>query len=99
MFPFLSLLVATQSIVWQPAQAPAGTPLHVRMTTAAGSFASRPGSPVEAVLIAPVKVNGSTILPAGSTLTGEVTAVRRVGLGVVHDTSSLTLNFNSVTLP
>jgi hypothetical protein len=69
------------------------------MTTAVGSFASRPGSPVEAVLIAPVKVSGSTILPAGSTLTGEVTAVRRVGLGVVHDTSSLTLNFNSVTLP
>ncbi len=99
MFPFLSLLVATQSIVWQPAQAPAGTPLHVRMTTAAGSFASRPGSPLEAVLIAPVKVNGATILPAGSTLTGEVTAVRRVGLGVVHDTSSLTLDFNSVTLP
>ena len=99
MFPFLSLLVATQSIVWQPAQAPAGTPLHVRMTTAVGSFASRPGSPAEAVLIAPVKVNGATILPAGSTLTGEVTAVRRVGLGVVHDTSSLTLNFSSITLP
>jgi hypothetical protein len=99
MFPFLSLLVATQSIVWQPAQAPAGTPLHVRMTTAVGSFASRTGSPVEAVLIAPVKVNGATILPAGSTLMGEVTAVRRVGLGVVHDTSSLTLNFYSVTLP
>lgn len=99
MFPFLSLLVATQSIVWQPAQAPAGTPLHVRMTTAVGSFASHPGSSVEAVLIAPVKVNSVTILPAGSTLTGEVTAVRRVGLGVVHDTSSLALNFSSITVP
>jgi hypothetical protein len=99
MYPFLSLLVATQAIVWQPAQAPAGTPLHVRMSTAAGSFASRPGSIVEAVLIAPVKVNGATILPAGCTFTGQVTAVRRVGLGVVHDTSSLTLNFDSVTLP
>jgi hypothetical protein len=99
MIPFLSLLVATQSMVWRPAQAPAGTPLHIRMTTAAGSFASRPGSPVEAVLIAPVKADGATILPAGCTLRGEVTAVRRVGLGLIHETSSLSLNFASITLP
>jgi hypothetical protein len=99
MIPFLSLLVATQSMLWRPAQAPAGTPLHIRMTTAAGSFASRPGSLVEAVLIAPVKADGATILPAGSTLSGEVTAVRRVGLGLIHETSSLSLNFSSITVP
>ncbi len=99
MIPFLSLLVATQSMVWRPAQAPAGTPLHIRMTTAVGSFASRPGSPVEAVLIAPIKADGGTILPAGCTLRGEVTAVRRVGLGLIHETSALSLNFTTIALP
>jgi len=51
------------------------------------------------VLIAPVKAEGETILPAGSILEGEVKSVRRVGLGVVHETASLRLNFHSVELP
>ena len=61
---FLAGLIAVQSVVWNVA--PAGTPLHVRLTHAVGSYASRPHSRVEAVLIAPVKSGGETILPAGS---------------------------------
>lgn len=99
MVPFLSLLVAVQSVPLPPAQAPAGTAIHVRLTAAVGSFASRPGSPLQAVLIAPVKSGGKTILPAGSLLSGEVIGVRRIGLGMVHETASLSLKFDALTLP
>jgi len=50
---FLAGFIALQSVAWNAA--PAGTPLHVRLTHAVGSYASRPHSRVEAVLIAPVK--------------------------------------------
>jgi hypothetical protein len=80
-------------------QVPAGSTLHVRLTTAIGSYESRPGSLIEGVLIAPVVVNGETLIPEGSTLTGTIRAVRRVGLGIVRETASLDLEFNEVTLP
>ncbi|HEY4364538.1 MAG TPA: LssY C-terminal domain-containing protein [Bryobacteraceae bacterium] len=93
----LSLLLVTQASTWR--EIPAGTPLHIRLTNAVGSYASRPGSPVSAVLIAPVAVRGGGFLPAGSILTGDVSSVKRIGLGVVRERASLSLDFRSMTLP
>jgi hypothetical protein len=76
---------------------PEGTSLHIRLTTAVGSYASVAESPVGAVLIAPVIVNGETLLEAGSTLAGRVKGVTRVGLGVRHETAGLDLEFNQIT--
>ena len=92
---FLAGLIAVQSVALNVA--PVGTPLHIRLIHAVGSYASRPHSRVEAVLIAPVKSEGETILPAGSVVSGEVKSVRRVGLGVIHETASLELNFQSIS--
>jgi hypothetical protein len=80
-------------------QVPAGTPLHVRLTTAVGSYESKAGMAVRAVVIAPVVVNGETLVPTGSTLSGEVSHVNRVGFGIVHETAALSLDFNKLTLP
>jgi hypothetical protein len=80
-------------------QAPTGTRLQVRLTTAVGSYASKPGSAVDAVLIAPVMLGGETLLPEGSTLQGTVKSARRVGLGFVHETATLDVQFHQVTLP
>lgn len=80
-------------------QAPTGTELHVRLVTPVGSYASKPGSPVSAVLIAPVTVDDQTILPEGSMLNGAVQRVGKIGFGILHETASLVLNFNEVTLP
>ncbi len=91
---FLAGFIAA-TVVWNVA--PPGTPLHVRLTQAVGSYASRPHSRVEAVLIAPVKSGDETILPAGSLVSGEVKSVRRVGLGVIHETASLELNFDTIS--
>jgi hypothetical protein len=80
-------------------EVPAGTRLEVRLTSTVGSYASKAGSPVTAVLIAPVRVGGELLLPAGSILTGTVKSVRRVGLGVVHETAAMSLEFTEIFLP
>jgi hypothetical protein len=79
-------------------QAPVGTALHVRLITPVGSYASKPGDSVSAVLIAPVTVDDQTILPAGSVLSGSILRVAKVGFGIVHETATLVLNFNQVML-
>jgi hypothetical protein len=75
-------------------RAPAGTELHVRLTATVGSYASRAGTPVRAVLIAPVTVDGATILPAGTVVSGNVKRAVPVGLGIRHETAALDLEFN-----
>ena len=84
MITVLGLLFSITALATAPV--PEGTELHVRLTTTVGSYASRAGSPIRAVLIAPVTVDGETILQPGSTLSGMVKAVTRVGLGVRHVT-------------
>src|SRR2546422_157285 len=74
-------------------QVPPGTQLNVRLTTAVGSYASRTGTPVQAVLIAPVVVDGETLLRAGAVGAGQVKSVKRGGLGIVHETAALGLDF------
>src|ERR1700691_258474 len=93
---FLSVLMAVQAVTWR--EAPAGSVLHVRLTSAVGSFASRPGSSIEAVLIAPVKMDGETVLPTGSVVAGHVKSVRRIGLGVIHEAATLDLVFDSISV-
>lgn len=80
-------------------EVPAGTQLEVRLTTAVGTYASRVGTPVSAVLTVAVMDGGDVLFPVGSSLTGEVKAVRRVGLGVVHETSAIEIEFNRIALP
>jgi LssY C-terminus len=90
----LSVLLAIAALATRPLAE--GTQLHIRLTTTVGSYASAPGSPVSAVLIAPVTIDGETVLPAGSTLSGRVKAVTRVGFGVRHETAGLDLEFNQL---
>jgi len=91
----LILLLAITVLTVRPL--PEGTQLHIRLTTTVGSYASTPGSPVSAVLIAPVMLDGETVLLAGSILSGRVKAVTRVGLGLRHETAGLDLEFNQLT--
>jgi hypothetical protein len=80
-------------------QAPVGAQLHIRLTSAIGSYGSRVGAPIRAVVIAPVVVNGETAVPAGSVLAGRVKSARRVGYGIVRETAAIGLEFNTLILP
>lgn len=91
----VSLLLSIATLSLRPL--PEGTPLHIRLTTAVGSYASVPGSAVRAVLIAPVKQDDEIVLAAGTTLAGRVKSVTRVGLGLRHETAGLDLVFDRIT--
>jgi hypothetical protein len=78
---------------------PAGTHLEIRLTTPVGTYSSKVGAPVSAVLTVPLMDEPDLLLPAGSILSGQVKAVRRVGLGIVHETSAIEIEFNRITLP
>lgn len=93
----LSILLALS--VAQNSPVPAGTQLHIRLTSPVGSYASVKGSRVSAVLIAPVILDGDTVLPAGSLLDGTVKSVTRVGYGLRHETAAIDLAFDRITPP
>jgi LssY C-terminus len=93
----LSLLFSISSLTNRVA--PPGAQLHIRLTSTVGSYASRAGSPLSAVLIAPVTVDGESGLQAGSVLSGSVKAVTRVGFGIRHETAGLDLEFDQLISP
>jgi hypothetical protein len=75
---------------------PAGTVLTVRLDTAVHSKASRVEDRVEATLTDALTQGDSTVVPAGSLLKGEVTAVEAAGK--VKGRASLALRFRSLTI-
>jgi hypothetical protein len=74
---------------------PAGTVLRVRLTNRVGSDVSRVEDPVHAALARPVIVNGRTVVPAGSAVSGVVTEARRPGR--VQGRARLGVRFNELT--
>jgi hypothetical protein len=73
---------------------PAGTALPLELETELSSETAQLETPVRARLTQAVVVNGVTTLPAGATVTGEVTSVGRAGR--VKGRSSLAFGFSQV---
>lgn len=57
------------------------------------SYSSKPGTAIRAVLIQSPDCDSSAVFPAGLEVEGEITAVRKVGLGFVHESASLEIRF------
>jgi hypothetical protein len=75
---------------------PEGTKLGVRLDSAVGSDSSRVADAIEATLTDAVVVDGTEVFPAGSVVSGEVSAVRSAGK--VKGRASLALLFDSVSV-
>jgi hypothetical protein len=58
---------------------PAGTTLRLELTSAVASDSSKVEDAVRAELRQPIAIDGRDVLPAGTDLTGRVTAVQRAG--------------------
>ncbi len=69
-------LIGLAAVVLFAAQIPAGTELHIRLTSKISSADAKEGAPVTAVLIAPVVVGDQMVLPPGAQLTGDVKAAQ-----------------------
>jgi hypothetical protein len=58
---------------------PAGTPLTVRLGSSVSSRTSRIEDPVNATIVRPIVINGATVVPAGTAVTGYVSQAERSG--------------------
>jgi opacity protein-like surface antigen len=78
---------------------PAGTKLEIRLQQPISSYATQKGTHISGVLVAPLTEGGERLLPLGTTVEGSVVEVRKVGIGFVHETARLQLQFDHVLLP
>lgn len=75
-----------------------GTKLEIRLQQPISSYATEKGTKISGVLVAPLTEGGEMLLPLGTTVEGSVVSVRKVGLGVIHETARLELQFDRVML-
>ncbi len=78
---------------------PPGKAVEARLLTVVSSYATKRGSPVEAVITTPLCGAPGDELPRGAVLSGRVTKVHRVGLGLIHETAGMKMEFNRLVLP
>ena len=76
----------------------AGTQVEARLLTPISSYAARPGLRIEAAVATPVCSRGEDALEAGAILRGVVSKVHRVGMGLIHETAAMQLDFNELQL-
>lgn len=93
------LLIASFAAMARPAYAncdeiPAGKSFWVRLLDPVSSYSSKPGTAVRATLIQSPDCDGAPVFPAGLEVDGQVTGVRRVGLGIKHETAWLEIIFD-----
>jgi opacity protein-like surface antigen len=77
---------------------PADTVFEIRLQQPISSYATHEGTRISGVLIAPVSERGRILLPLGTTVQGTVVSVRKVGVGVVHETAEMGLQFDTLVL-
>jgi hypothetical protein len=70
---------AAKSLIASDITVPAGTPVTVRLQSAVSSASNNSGDRFEAVLDAPLVVDGKTLAPAGANVVGRVVAAKSSG--------------------
>ncbi len=89
-------IAPTSSLVPTPQDLPAGTPVTVRLRSSISSGTAHPGDPFQAVLDDPIILQGRTVLPTGTPITGEVVGVNRSA--TAHAPAYLRLTLISLSL-
>jgi hypothetical protein len=94
-----SILFALCASLSQPASAnceniPAGKSFWVRLRDPVATYSSKPGATVRAVLIQSPECNGAPVFPAGLEVDGQIARVQKVGLGFVHDSAAVEVQFD-----
>ncbi len=73
--------------------------LKARLLTPVSSYHSKAGDSIEALVVPPACPEPLHALPSGAVLFGHVRGVRRVGLGLVHETARLRVEFSGLRFP
>jgi LssY C-terminus len=75
---------------------PAGKSFWVRLIDPVASYSSKPGTPIRAVLIQSPECNLTPVFPAGLEVAGQISSVRKVGMGLIHDTAAVEIQFDRI---
>jgi LssY-like putative type I secretion system component LssY len=95
-FPRSSILAALAALAAfaAPLEIPAGTEIQIRLKTKVSTTTAKAKDPVEAVVIAPVMLNGQFVIPAGATVRGAVDKAAQSSKG--DERSTLLLSFTEI---
>jgi hypothetical protein len=91
-----SELLAAGDPLYRDVQIPAGTRIGARLDTGVSSSGSRVDQPVDATVIAPLRIGGAPVVPAGSQIKGDVVAAQRSGR--VKGRARLAIRFRTLTV-
>jgi hypothetical protein len=69
------------------------------LTQPVSSYNTKKQATVRGVLLEPIACNGIAVLPAKTPVEGRVVSVHRVGLGLVHETATLEVEFSRISPP
>ena len=86
----------SSSFIRAESNAPAGTPLTIRLISSISAATARPGDFFQATLEEPITMQGKTIVPSGNPVTGEVMEVNSSAR--VHKPAYLRLQLTSVAI-
>jgi hypothetical protein len=78
-------------------QVPAGETLWIRLTAPITTYTAKLGDPLHAVLTEDLVCDNEIILPMGAPVEGVVRSRHKVGLGFVHETAALEIEFTQAT--
>jgi hypothetical protein len=72
----------------------AGKSFWIRLLDPVASYSSKPGTTVRAVLIQSPECDSHPVFPAGLEVVGTISKVRKVGLGFIHDSAYVEIQFD-----
>ena len=92
----LILLLGAAPCAMACSQLQAGTSFWVRLSGPISSYSAQPGTPVHGTLLESPLCDGASLLPIHIPVEGFVVSAHRVGLGLVHETATLQIEFRSI---
>ena len=94
----LPILFSVPTLSFACEQIPAGETIWIRLTTPVSTYNAKVGDLVHAVVTENVACGDATVVPLGASVRGTVQSVRKVGLGVRHETAALKIEFNEIEI-
>ena len=102
--PPAAAILATFFCVWSPAakaqcnSLKPGEAVWVRLLQPLYSYSGKAGAKVQAMVIESPECDGAEAIAAGTVAEGKIKAVRRVGMGLVHETAKLQVDFDYLVM-
>src|SRR5690349_19031284 len=75
---------------------PSGQEFWIRLTDSVSAYSSRRGATIGAILIESPLCHEGPAFPTGIVIQGHITYLRKVGMGVRHESSAVTIDFDKI---